>query len=395
MREPLNIKRGSQRTLPVFSIGFRPFYLLASGFAAISVWIWRFVPGEWSSYLVGFSWHAHEMVFGFAVAVLSGFLLTAVRTWTGLDTPVGLRLALLAGLWLAGRVLIVTGPVFAAVVIDCLFLPCLALIIAVPVVRSRNWQNIPVVMVPVLLGAANIAFHLNWNGIVFLFPVNWAAMLGLDVFALLVALMAGRVIPAFASNAISETNPKRNYFVETISFGTLVILAIADMSSWKLTSTDTVLGIVTLIGSIAHCIRIWLWDPISTVRQPLLWILPLSYTWLPVFLLLRSLELFGFPIPEAQAFHALGVGAMGGLMLGMMARSALGHTGRPLVAGLPEITAFLMIFAAAVLRVFGPLAGIEAQSFAVDMSAILWTIAFTVFLVAYWPVLTRPRVDQI
>ena len=197
------------------------------------------------------------------------------------------------------------------------------------------------------------------------FPrANAGALLALDLFALLVALMAGRVIPAFTANAVPAARPHKNRHVEIAAFGTLGVLA---AGTW-LPGADMWLAAVTVIGAIAHGVRLWLWDPASTVREPLLCILPLSYAWLPVSLVLRALWLADAGVPAAPSLHALGIGAMGGLMLGMMTRSALGHTGRPLAAGTVETAAYVLVHLAAAVRVFVPLAEPGAASLAAGVS---------------------------
>ena len=388
--------RQAGRGVPLLTIGFRPFYLLAGAIAAVAVPVWHFAPGEvlpGEPYLAGGAWHAHEMVFGFAAAVLTGFLLTAARAWTGRDTLNGWRLAALAGLWVAGRVLVATGPAVPAIVVDCLFLPCVALAIGIPVARARNWRNLPVAAVPALLGGANLLFHLDHEGLIALARANGGALLALDVFALLVTLMAGRVIPAFTSNAVPTARPRRNACVEAVAFGTLAVLLVAGPLGPWLPGGPWLAG-VAAAGALAHILRLWLWDPAATVREPLLWVLPLSYAWLPAALVLRALGLADAGVPGAAAYHALGAGAMGGLMLGMMTRSALGHTGRPLAARGVEVAAYLLVHLGAALRVFGPLAGPAAEPHALAASAVLWSGAFALFLAAYWPVLTRPRIDE-
>ena len=388
--------RQAGRGVAVLTIGFRPLYLLAGAFAAVAVPVWHFAPGEvlaGGPYLAGSAWHAHEMVFGFAAAVLTGFLLTAARAWTGLGTPSGWRLAGLAGLWVAGRVLVATGPAVPAIVVDCLFLPCVALAVGIPVARAHNWRNLPVAAVPALLGGANLLFHLDHEGLIALAQANGGALLALDLFALLVTLMAGRVIPAFTGNAVPTAKPRRNPYVEAVAFGTLGVLLVAGPLDPWLPGGPWLAG-VAAAGALAHAVRLWLWDPAATLREPLLWVLPLSYAWLPAALILRALWLADAGVPAAAAFHALGAGAMGGLMLGMMTRSALGHTGRPLAAGGVELAAYLMVHLGAALRVFGPLAGAAAEPHALAASAVLWSGAFALFLAAYWPVLTRPRIDD-
>ena len=357
--------------------------------------VWHFAPGALLPgvpYLAGSAWHAHEMVFGFAAAVLAGFLLTAARAWTGLATPAGWRLAALALLWVAGRVLVATGPAAPAIAVDCLFLPCVALAVALPVLKARNYRNLPVAAVPALLGAANLLFHLDHVGLIALARANGGALLAMNLFALLIALMAGRVIPAFTANAVPTAKPRRNPYVEGVAFGALAVLLVAGPLEPWLPGGPWLAG-VAAAGALAHVIRLRLWDPAATLREPLLWVLPLSYAWLPAALILRALWLADAGVPEAAAFHALGAGAMGGLMLGMMTRSALGHTGRPLKARAVETTAYALVHLGAALRVFGPLAGAAAEPHAFAGSAVLWSGAFALFFAAYWLILTRPRVD--
>ena len=388
--------REAGRPVALLTIGFRPFYLLAGAFAGVALPIWHFAPGELlpgEPYLAGAAWHAHEMVFGFAAAVLTGFLLTAARAWSGLDTPTGWRLAALAGLWVAGRVLVATGPAVPAIVVDGLFLPCVALAVALPVLKARNYRNVPVAAVPALLGAANLLFHLDHAGLIALARANGGALLALDLFALLVTLMAGRVIPAFTANAVPAARPRRNAYVEIVAFGTLAVLLVAGPLDPWLPGGPWLAGVAAL-GALAHSVRLWLWDPAATRREPLLWVLPLSYAWLPAALMLRALWLADADVPAAAAFHALGAGAMGGLMLGMMTRSALGHTGRPLAARSVECGG---------LRAGSPRRGASSlrparrrggRAPALAASAVLWSGAFALFFAAYFPVLTRPRIDE-
>ena len=384
------------RPIALLTIGFRPFYLLAGAFAAVGVPVWHFAPEALlpgAPYLAGSAWHAHEMVFGFAAAVLTGFLLTAARAWTGLATPAGWRLAALALLWVAGRMLVATGPAVPAIAVDCLFLPCVALAVALPVLKARNHRNLPVVAVPALLGGANLLFHLDHVGLIALARANGGALLAMDLFALLIALMAGRVIPAFTANAVPTARPRRNPYVEVVAFGSLAVLLLAGPLEPWLPGGPWLAG-VAAAGALAHFVRLWLWDPAATLREPLLWVLPLSYAWLPAALILRALWLADAGVPEAAGFHALGAGAMGGLMLGMMTRSALGHTGRPLKAHAVETAAYALVHLGAALRVFGPLAGAAAEPHAFASSAVLWSGAFALFFAAYWPILTRPRMDE-
>lgn len=382
--------------MPLFTLGFRPFYLLAAAFAAVALPLWHFAPADLlpgEPWLAGPAWHAYEMVFGFAAAVLAGFLLTAARAWAGLPALAGWRLAALAALWVAGRVLTASGPALAAIVVNCLFLPCVALAVALPVVKARNHRNLPVAAVPALLGGANLLFHLDHAGLIALARANGAALLALDLFALLVTLMAGRVIPAFTANAVPHARPTRNRTVEIAAFAALAVLLVAGLLDPWLPGGPW-LAAVAAVGALAHLLRLWLWDPAATLKEPLLWVLPLSYAWLPASLILRALWLADAGVSQAAAFHALGAGAMDGLMLGMMTRSALGHTGRPLAARGVERAAYVLVHLGAALRVFGPVASADAEPHTLAASTLLWSGAFALFLVAYWPILTRPRIDE-
>lgn len=388
--------------MAVFALGFRPFYLAASGFAVLAVPLWVaqhhglfFVDG----YLSGAAWHGHEMVFGFAAAVLAGFLFTAVRQWTGLATPTGVVLAAMVGLWVAGRVLVVVGPAGVAALVDGAFLPAVALAIAVPILRGGNRRNLFVVVLVGVLAAANLVFHLDHLGLVRAGAGGQAVRLAFDLLAILMAVIAGRVVPLFTRNAVPAARPRRVLPIEIAALATLVaILAVdaVDMIGVRWAGIRWAGGAVAVavlagIGAVAHAARLWLWDPLATRRDPLLWCLPLAYAWLPVALALRAVAAATDTLAPALDQHALGVGAMGGLMLAMMTRSALGHTGRALQAGPAETAGYLLILCAALLRVVCPLVVPAHGAAALALSSICWSAAFLVFFVRYWPVLTRPR----
>ena len=396
--------------MAVFALGFRPFYLAASGFAALAVPLWVaqyhglfFVDGAVS----GAAWHAHEMVFGFATAVLAGFLFTAVRQWTGQPTPAGGVLAALVGLWAAGRILVVVGPAGVAAVVDGAFLPAVAVAVAVPILRSGNRRNLFVVVLVGVLAAANLVFHLDHLGMVRAGLGGQAVRLAFDVLAILMAVIAGRVVPMFTRNAVPAARPRRLPPIEVTALGALfAILAIdaLDMAGirwagvrWvdiRWAGSAMVIAALAGIGAVAHAARLWLWDPLATRREPLLWCLPLAYAWLPVALALRAAGAVTDALPPALGEHALGVGAMGGLMLAMMTRSALGHTGRALRAGPAETAAYLLVQAAALLRVVCPLVVPDHGTVALALSSICWSAAFLLFFARYWPILTRPRPDR-
>ena len=357
------------------ALGFRPFYLLAGAYAAIAVPLWS---AQFAGWLLGANmlWHAHEMLFGYAFGVIAGFLLTAVRAWTGRPTPTGGALAALAALWILAR-LLAPFSLAASSVVDLLFAAGVAVGIGWPILasRNRNWYFIVLVLA---LGAASVAFQ------------AWPATglrVGLDVVLFVMALMGGRVIPSFTNNAVHGAGARRVPALETAALGSLLLLLLFDLLHLESTAAS-----VCLVAAGLHAARVALWAPLATRGRPILWILHLSYAWIVVHLLLRGLGGFDV-VPAGLATHALTVGAIGGLTLGMMTRTSRGHTARPLTAGGWETAAYLLVQAAAVARVFAPLLLPGAYAGLVVLSAALWFAAFAIFTAVYTPILARPRLD--
>ena len=381
--------------IPLLALGFRPFYLAAAifGVLAVPLWIASYLGVVSShSYLAGMIWHSHEMVFGFAAAVIAGFLLTAVRNWTGQATPTGTGLALLLVLWLAGRVSVVTGPALAAVLLDLLFLPLLALVLAIPICRSRNMRNYKLLVVLTGLTICNVLFHLAHLGIIRPDWLRVSITMALDVITILMVIVGGRVIPAFLANAVPDASPRHVFAVEIIAIGTLVVILLFDVLGDLFALPKSVWLALLSTAALANAIRWLLWQPVRTRGNALLWMLPAAYVWIPVSLALRAFATGGL-VPAAAPVHALTIGAMSGLMLAMMARSALGHTGRDLKAGVYEISAFMLVQLAAVVRVAGTVIDSGVYQSTIILSAALWLLAFLLFLVRYVPILTKARID--
>ncbi len=380
---------------PLLALGFRPLYLLAALFSAAALPLWLAVytaTFRLDGYLIGVAWHSHEMLYGFAVAVIAGSLLTAVRNWTGLPTLTGAMLGTLAGFWLLARALAVTGPGPVAAVVDVLFLPALGLAIALPILRSRNTRNLKMLGVVAALAILNVVYHLSYLDVL---SHDWAPAsirLALDLVTVLMAIVGGRVIPAFTANAIAGASPRRSGAVEFLSFGTLVVILVADAAAPWFALPSSVWIVLLAVAAMAHGVRLALWQPIRTYGNALLAMLPMAYAWIPVALALRALS-HAAVVPTAAATHALAIGAMGSLMLAMMMRSALGHTGRPLVAGYSECIAFSLAQLAAAARVLGATVPELPYRESAIVAGTLWSLAFVVFLIRYWPILTRPRVD--
>jgi uncharacterized protein involved in response to NO len=385
---PRRAAAGSQR-FALWELGFRPFYLLASTFAAISIGLWALQFSGWLGhpYLDSSMWHAHEMLFGFALAVVVGFLLTAGRNWSGRPTLTGLPLAALAGLWVAGRVLVLTPFGWAAAIVNAAFPLAAAIALGIPFFAAGNRRNYFFVALLALMSVAVLTFHLARLDVLAI-PGGSAIQVALDILLFIMAVMGGRVIPMFTNNGVPGAGAVRVNAVERIALGSVLVLLAADV----LKVEGLPLAVLAAIAAAAHLMRWTLWRPWKTLRTPLVWILHAGYFWLALHLALRAGAALGW-IGSSPATHALTAGAIGGLVMGMITRTALGHTGRPLRAGRAELACYVLVTLAAVVRVAVPLALPGQLVNAVLVSALLWSAAFGLYAVSYWPILTRSRLD--
>jgi uncharacterized protein involved in response to NO len=370
---PSEPRAAAPQRFALLALGFRPFYLLGGAYAALAVPLWALQYAGWlpSASLL---WHAHEMLFGYTFAVIAGFLLTAVRAWTSRPTPSGAALAGIALLWLLARAAALHSLLLSSL-IDLLFALAVAWGIGRPIIasRNRNWYFIAFVLA---LGAASVAFQS--------YP-QIALATGLDVVLLVTAIMGGRVIPSFTNNAIPGAGARRNRWVEYGALGSVVVVLLFDLLQLPLWP-------IAFVAAAVHAARLVLWSPMATRSRPILWILHLSYAWVVVHLVLRGLADFDL-VPAGLATHALTIGVIGGLTLGMMTRTARGHTARPLHVGAWETAAYVLVQAAAVVRVLAPLLFPETYISLVVVSAVLWSAAFAIFTAVYVPILSRPRLD--
>ncbi|HEX4884713.1 MAG TPA: NnrS family protein [Casimicrobiaceae bacterium] len=387
--EPGTRASGAPRAFALWNLGFRPFYLVAALFAAASLplWVAQYAGLLPAPYVRSAAWHGHEMLFGYTLAVVAGFLLTAVRTWTSQPTPAGGTLAALVALWVAGRVLVLTPFDVAAALVNAAFPLAVAVAIGVPIARSRNRRNYFFVGLLVGLGAAVLAFHLAQMGVDVL-PPRLGLQAGLDVVLFIMAVMGGRVIPMFTNNGIPGTHAARHPALERVALGSVLALLAAD----TLQAPSAVVATLALVAAVAHAGRLLLWQPWRTLRTPLVWVLHLAYAWIVVALALRGLAALGL-VAETFAVHALTAGAIGGLTMGMMTRTARGHTGRPLIADRVDVACYTLVALAAAVRVFGGMLAPAAYVGAVAVSATLWSAAFALYALRYWPVLSRARLD--
>ena len=374
-------------------LGFRPFFLLAGFFAIAFMMIWLpvFVGGfAFDNYYGPIGWHSHEMIFGYTVAVIGGFLLTAVRNWTEKSTPTGNLLAGLATLWLFGRILPFFPDYFLnwfIAFIDLVFLPALAVGIGVPLVRSGERRNLLFLPLLAALWGANVLVHAEILGLA---PqlARKGMFLGLNLVVLLIVIMGGRVIPFFTERALPGVVLMRWSIIEWLSPISVVLFLLAEFlladSLWSA-------GFAALAGCV-NGIRLSGWYTHRYWWVPLLWVLHLGYGWIAAGLFLKVGAGLGV-VPPQFTIHAFTVGGIGVLTLGMMARVALGHTGRPLRVGPAMVVAFALVNISAVTRGLLPIFNPQWFSQLIIASGALWIAAFLVFVIIYTPILLRPRVD--
>lgn len=386
------VQSSGQKTVGRFALwqlGFRPFYLLASLFSALSVLLWaaQFFGYLPFAYVPGPLWHGHEMLFGYTLAVVAGFLLTAVKAWTNEPTPSGLPLMALAALWLAGRVLVLTPFALAAMLVNAAFPLAIAWAIGVPLWRSRNVRNY--FFVGLLGGMSGLVLmtHLALQGQLAC-PPRLGLQLGLDVVLFIMLVIGGRVIPMFTNKGVPGAAATRHAVVENIALGSVIVLFFSDL----LSLSPVVIGVLALVSGAAQAARLGLWKPWRTLATPLVWILHMAFVWIVIHLLMRGATELGW-VAGSYATHALTLGAIGSLTLGMMTRTARGHTARALLADGAETTMFWLVQGAAAARVFGGMVSPELYMPSIQLSALLWAAAFGLYVVRYWPVLTRPRLD--
>jgi uncharacterized protein involved in response to NO len=377
----------------VLAYGFRPFFLLAGIHAAIAIPLWIAVLRGFDlprTLLPAPVWHAHEMLYGFIAAAMAGFLLTAVPSWTNRRGYAGAPLAVLVLVWLAGRVAMTLplglSPLWAGV-IDLAFLPLLALTILPALLRSGNRRNLAFIGLLGLLFASNLHFHLD--GAVALRPL----LLGMNAMLFLVAMLGGRIVPAFTSAALKElgiaARIRRYQPLDRAALFAVVGVLLVDLAL-----PDSIYAAVTAaVAAALLAAQLSQWQGHRTLRMPIVWVLHVGYAWLPICLALKAAVLFAVPIPGSSWLHALTVGAMATMIMGVMSRAALGHTGRALVAPGATVVGYVSLTAAALARVFGPMLMPSAGSMWLIVAALLWCLAFLLFLMVYAPILCRPRID--
>ncbi|MDH3645718.1 MAG: NnrS family protein [Gammaproteobacteria bacterium] len=379
----------------VWNLGFRPFFLGAGVFSIISIGLWLFVYSSRTQvYPPGIAvtlWHAHEMLFGYAFAVIAGFLLTAVKNWTGLQTPHRAPLAGLFGLWVVARVLNHLGsmPLAIGATVDVLFNCLIVAAVSAPILKTRQWKQTAIIGKLVLLAILNVFFYLDAFGF-FEHGAFYAVYGAFYTILALILMMMRRLIPFFVERGVDYKVTLRNSkFLDIASLILFVELMISELFAVWVGPTRWVAGALFLI----HLARLVIWYTPGIWRRPLLWSLYLAYAMLIIGFLLFALNtLLG--IPKLLALHAFAIGGIGVITLSMMARVSLGHSGRnihepPFVVSI----AFVLLTAAVITRVVGPIVDGAHYSRWVEVSGGMWILAFAAFTAAYAPILLKPRVD--
>ncbi len=391
------------KTPPLLRLAFRPLFLFGGLFSAIAMLLWGLALfGLLNLQPVGniLFWHSHEMIFGFASAIVVGFLLTAMQNWTGLRAPHGKTLLVLVLLWLASRLLLVAGstlPLWLVATVDLTFLPVAALLMAKPVLAVRQWRNLFFVPVLLLLTVCN---GLSWAGLYF---NNYAwqqhgfynAVLLITV---LMTVVGGRVLPMFTANGTLTKKVEPILWLDRCALGALWLVFLQQFLKLEIYLPQPSIALLYAVTAVLVAIRCLRWKIWITGRVPLLWSLHLAYWFIPLGLTLFALHysgtaLLGHPVLKSTAMHALTAGAMGSMILAMMARVSLGHTGRPLQVSTLMIPAFVLVITAGICRSI-LIVLLPAMSRPLLAIAILcWVLAYTMFCVCYMRILTSDRAD--
>ncbi len=394
LQEP--VYRGKPGPL-FFAAGFRPFFLFAGIHAmlALPLWLAVYVGGVDLRLPFGPTvWHGHEMVFGFAAAAVGGFLLTAVPNWTNTHHVSGRPLMVLFALWLAGRLAFTLAgllPPIVVAVLDLAYIPMLALLLGRPLIAAGKARNMVFLPILGLFLLANAVVHggvyLGWGD-----PMR-GVYLGMALLLVMIAIVGGRIVPSFTQNWLRmqgkpvEVTPI-GWIEKGGAQGSVLLAGILT----ALVPSSPAAGVVLLAAAGIHLLRLSRWHGLKTVSNPILWVLHLGYLWMVVGLALLGACSFIDGLPVSAAVHALTAGSIGTMILGVMSRAALGHSGRPLLVSPLTVAAYVLLSVGTVLRVVAPLVP-SAQMGLTHGGGTLWALAWLLFVVVYFPIVTRPRAD--
>ena len=378
----------------IFQNSFRPFFIAAGIWATLAVPFWLLNYFGIMIVIDNFNillWHQHEILYGFVAAAIAGFILTAIPNWTGRLPIKNKPLAILVFLWILGRVGFLTTAIFGTIttsLMDLPFLIVLVLVIMREIVSGKNWRNLPVIILISFFTLGNILVHLQIHEIID--SAELGIRLSTFVLSILLALIGGRIVPSFTRNWLAQN--KANKFprpfgnIDKISLISLVVFVFAQVIIPHHQATS----LLALLAGLLHGIRFIRWKVWMTLTEPLIWILHVGYMWLCVALVLIGFSGLTDFVPYTSSYHALTVGAFSTMILAVMTRASLGHTGRTIKATLGTTTIFIFITIAAILRVYEPFIN-ESGTLILSLSGIFWTLSFALFIFIYFPILTQPR----
>lgn len=382
---------------PILRGGFRPFFLGGAAWAVVALTIWLLslagqidIPTTFDA----LAWHRHEMLFGFVGAVIAGFLLTAIPNWTGRLPIGGGPLASLFGIWLAGRLAMLfsadLGPALAAIV-DVSFYVVLAAVAAREVIEANN-RNVPIVGLVLLFGIANGLDHLAAAGILIDPALPW--QLAVALVTLMISLIGGRIVPSFTRNWLAKCGVTKGLPGQPNRFDLMAIgLTALALLAWIAAPSGWLPGMLLALAAAAQTIRLARWKGWKAVRDPLVLILHIGYAWVPIGLALLAASQFGPSVVQSAAVHALTAGAMGTMILAVMTRASLGHTGRELRAGPTTQVSYLLITVGAALRVAASLSALDYRM-GLEVAGVCWLGSFVLFIFNYGPILFAPRIGE-
>jgi uncharacterized protein involved in response to NO len=388
-------KRRMAAAHPFLRGGFRPFFFGAAMWGVIALALWLCSIGGLLQLPTRFdpvAWHRHEMLFGFVGAAIAGFLLTAIPNWTGRLPIAGKPLLALFGLWLAARaalLLSATIGLMPAMVLDVGFFATLTTVGAREVLAAKN-RNLPIVAMALLFTCADAADYAANAGVI---PdVGW--QLAILLIVVLISIVGGRIIPSFTRNWMAKQGNRTGLPTQPAALDLLVIAGTAIcLLFWIFTPADRLTGILLILAAALQLLRLVRWAGGRTTSDPLVLILHIGYVWIPTGLLLLGLTILSPSVPRSAAVHALTAGAMTTMVLAVMTRATLGHTGRDLHANPPTVVLYGCVTLGALLRVAASL-GTGPYRLMLDISGILWAAALVMFLIVYGPMLWRPRAGE-
>ncbi len=387
-----------QKITPLLRLGFRPFFLSGALFSVIAITLWLLMykgAVNLAPLGGGYWWHIHEMIFGFGCAIIAGFLLTAVQNWTGVRGAQGSTLLILFLLWLAGRVVVLFPDLLGdalTTIIDLSFLPVVAFVLGKPIIAIKQYRNLFFVPLLMLFTIANGEMHL---AIYYpdTFTITFAAYAGVMLVTFLMSVMAGRVVPMFTANGTQTPKATALPWLDKATNGSVGIAMLSLLLQPVVGFSETFFGVILIIAGIFQTMRWLRWRPWITLGVPLLWSIHISIKFIAYGLILLGMSYLIAEIPSNHIWHLLTVGGMGGLILAMISRVSLGHTGRPLSPPKAMTLAYILITLAALVRALGPWILPEKTMIFIDISGTFWLLAFGIFVVTYGPMLISARKD--